>query len=98
MAENDTPLLERDTTIGTVRTAVNGTVGTAVLLLLNKLLGWELSLEDLLPYTPLALPVIAAGYRASLWAAERFPSLGWVLFGIRKRPAYPPPPPAPVLP
>lgn len=78
--------------VGAVRTSVHMTVLTAICSALAKWRGWTLQVDDLLPYTPLILPVAAAFYRLSRVLSDRWPWLGYVLFGIVKKPAYVDPP------
>ena len=77
-----------NTSTATLRTTVNGTVLTAVLALVAKFTGIEVTLEDVLPWTPIIVPIIAVFYRASLYLSEKFPKLGWVLFGRNTPPTY----------
>lgn len=78
--------------VGAVRTSANMTVLTALCALLAKWRGWTLQVDDLLPYTPIILAVTAGFYRLSRVMADRWPWLGYVLFGIVKKPAYVDPP------
>lgn len=78
----------KDTTTATIRTTVNGTVLTAVVALIVKLTGWEIDAEDLLPFVPVIVPIIAVFYRLSLWLTEKFPVVGYVLFGKPVTPKY----------
>jgi hypothetical protein len=74
--------------IATIRTTVNGTVLAAVLALIAKLTGWEVSTDELLPYVPALVPIIAVFYRVTLWLSVKFPSVAWVLFGKGEPPKY----------
>lgn len=77
-----------DTTTATVRTTVNGTVLTAVIALVVKITGWDITVEEVLPYTPLMVPIIAIFYRASRAIADKWPKIGVILFGPRATPTY----------
>jgi spore germination protein YaaH len=78
--------------VAVVRTTVQTTVLTAIAAVIFKVTGVDLKLEDLLPWVPIAAPVAAVFYRASRAIADRFPSIGYILFGIPRPPAYAPPP------
>ena len=86
-----------DTNTATVRTTVNGTILTAVIIGAAALFGWTIDVADLAPWLPVLAGAIAIFYRASLYVSERWPKLGFVLFGKTEAPAYSPlpPPPAP---
>ena len=78
----------QQSTTATIRTTVNGTILTAVVSLAYKLFGWEVKVDDLLPFLPLLAPCIAVFYRLSLYLSERFPAIGYILFGVNKSPSY----------
>ena len=86
-----------DQNVASTRTTVNTTVISLIVVLLNKYLNWDLTLEDLLPWMPLIVPVYFAAVRVSYFVAERYPQFARVLFGITKEPVYGAafPPPAP---
>jgi len=87
-----------DQNIASTRTTVNTTVLAMIVMLANKFLNWNLTVEDLLPWMPIIVPVYYAGVRVSYFLAERFPKVATVLFGIVKEPVYDtvfPPPPLP---
>lgn len=92
------PVEMTDTSTATVRTTVNGTILTAVIIGIANLFGWTIELADLTPFIPVLAGAILVFYRASLYVAERWPKLGYVLFGKTEAPVYSPlpPPPAPV--
>ena len=75
--------------IATVRTTVNTTVLAAILALIAKLTHWSVTAEDLLPYMPLIIPVVAAFYRVSLLLSQKFAWLGNILYGVPTAPIYP---------
>jgi hypothetical protein len=84
-------------TVGTVRTAVNGTVAATVvavvLAVLNAWRGWELDIDDplvVLVVVPAAGFTLGAIYRLSRVIADRWRWLGYVLFGIPRPPVYVP--------
>jgi len=77
-----------DTTIATVRTGWNTTIFAAFAALVYKLFGWEVKVEDLLPYLPVILPVAAAFYRLSRLISEKLPWIGYVLFGVNRPPSF----------
>jgi hypothetical protein len=79
--------------VATVRTTVNMTVLSALLAVLAKVFGWEVQVEDLLPYLPIFVPVIAAFYRLTRYLATKWTWLGVLLFGIDSPPSYDPPAP-----
>ncbi len=84
-----------DKNTATVRSGWQVGVFAALASILYKLTGWEISLEDLLPYSPVIAVVGAAFYRLSLVISEKLPWIGYVLFGNRKTPSgYTPPPDA----
>lgn len=84
--------------VGTVRTTVNTTILVAVAAVAAKVFDVDIEAEDLLPYVPIAIPVIAAFYRLSRAITDRWPQIGYVLFGNARPPSYPPAPPAPAPP
>ena len=85
-----------DTNTATVRTTVNGTILTAVIIGAAALFGWTIDVADLAPYLPVLAGAIAVFYRLSLYVSERWPKLAFVLFGKTTSPVYTPlPPPAP---
>lgn len=80
-------------TTATVRTTWNGTIVAALIVATAAIFGWDVNLDDLAPFLPVIGIFIGVFYRASLWAAAKWPSLGYVLFGKPATPAYPPPQP-----
>lgn len=84
-----------DTRTATLRTTWNGTLIAATSVAAAKLLGWEITVDDLAPFLPVIAVVIGVFYRASLAIAARWPMLGTILFGKTTAPEYSPlPPPA----
>lgn len=81
--------------VGTVRTTINTTILVAATALAAKVFSVKVEAEDLLPYAPIAVPVVAVFYRASRAITDRWPRIGYVLFGNARPPAYPPAPAAP---
>lgn len=79
-----------DTTTATVRTTWNGALVAGLLVAAANVFGWSLELADLTPWLPVITAFIAVFYRASLWVSERWPKLGWVLFGKVAKPSYVP--------
>lgn len=77
-----------DTKKATVRTTVNTTVLAAICALVYQLFGWSWTVDDLLPYVGLVAPVVAVFYRLSLWASKKWPTVGYILFGINEQPTY----------
>ena len=77
-----------DTRTATVRTTVNTTVLLYVAILFNWLFSWNITLDDLAPFAPIILGVVAVFYRLSLYVTARWPKLGWVLFGNKETPTY----------
>jgi hypothetical protein len=82
-----------DVNTATKRTTVNGTILTAVIIAAANVFGWNIEIADLAPFLPVFAAVILVFYRASLVVAEKWPSLGYVLFGSKRAPEYPPPAP-----
>jgi hypothetical protein len=78
----------KNTTTATIRTTINGTVLTAIAALITRLAHVDVSVDELLPYVPFAVPVIGVFYRASLWLTDKVPALGFILFGKRDEPVY----------
>jgi hypothetical protein len=70
----------KDETIATIRSTYNPALAGSVLLLLNRFLGWNLSLEDLVPYAPALAVGYGVFYRLSLWASTKSNFIGYVLF------------------
>lgn len=81
--------------VGTVRTTVNSTILVAIAAIAAKVFKVKVQAEDLLPYAPIAVPVVAIFYRLSRAITDRWPQIGYVLFGNARPPAYPPAPVAP---
>lgn len=79
---------KRNLNTATVRTTVNMLVLTAIVSVVARYTGWEVKVEDLLPYLPALAPVAAVFYRLSRYLTGRFPVLGWILFGSGKEPEY----------
>ena len=75
-----------DTTTATVRTGWNLTLFSAVVALVSKLTGWTLTVEDLLPFTPLVGIIGGVFYRFSRVLSEKVSWLGYVLFGSPRTP------------
>ena len=82
----------QDTTTGSIRTGVNGAVFTSLIVLLNAVFGWNITVSDLAPYLPLLSVVYAFFYRLSRLIADKVPGFGVLLFGVHKPPVYPSPP------
>lgn len=82
-----------DTTTATTRTTVNGTILTALIIAAANVFGWSIEMADLAPFLPVLAAVILGFYRLSLTLSERWPWVGYVLFGTKKTPTYPPPAP-----
>jgi cobalamin biosynthesis protein CobD/CbiB len=85
-----------DSNTATVRTTVNGTILTVIIIAVAAIFGWTIEVADLAPYLPVLAGAIAVFYRLSLVVSAKWPSLGYVLFGKAKAPTYselPPPPP-----
>ena len=80
---------------------MNTSIMASLVLLLNQIFNWNLTLNDITPYMPLIVGVIFFTYRLSLALASLSPWLGKVLFLINEPPSYtntPLPPPAPSSP
>lgn len=89
---SDATVLKSET-VGTVRTTVNVTILALIVSLIAKVTGWKVRAEDILPYVPLLIPVIAAFYRLSLYVAQKVTWIGVLLYGINSAPSYKPPAP-----
>ena len=83
-----TPDLSSPVNVSTKRTAVNITVIGYLVMVLNRIFGWHLTVtpDDLVWVAPLLGVVFGVGYRLSRWATTKWPGLGWVLFGSGKEP------------
>ncbi len=79
-----------DTSTATVRTTVNGTILTAIIIAVAAGFGWTIEVGDLAPYLPVLAAAIGVFYRLSLYISERWPKLGFVLFGKATSPSYEP--------
>lgn len=75
------------TATATVRSGWFIGVLTALVGFANKWFGWDLTVEQLLPYAPIAAVVGGAVYRAARALGDRYPIIGTILFGINKAPA-----------
>lgn len=86
----------KDTTVGTVRTGVNAAWFIGVVVAVCDLFGWTVNVDELTPHLVWILPTLGVlggiFYRASRAVGDSIPVLGWVLFGIKKQPAYVDPP------
>lgn len=78
----------KDTTTATVRTTVNTTVLAALGALLYKIFGWDIKVEDMLPFLPVIAAVVAVFYRLSLAVTAKWPVVGYILFGRTTPPTY----------
>lgn len=81
--------------VGTVRTTVNTAILVGLAAIAAKVFDVDVKAEDLLPYAPIAVPVVAVFYRLSRAVTDRWPQIGYVLFGNARPPAYPAALPAP---
>ena len=77
-----------DTTTATIRTTWNGTIVAGLIVASAAIFGWDISLDDLGPFLPVIAVAIGVIYRLSLALAEKWPKVGYVLFGRRETPAY----------
>lgn len=75
--------------VSTKRTAVNFTVITAIVGVIAKVTGWQLTIEpeDLIWLSPIIGVVGGVGYRLSRAITTKWPWVGWVVFGSGKEPA-----------
>lgn len=80
-------------TVGTVRTTTNVTIMSVILALIAHFTNWHVQADDLLPYVPIIVPVVAAFYRLSLFLSKKYAWLGVLLYGINAPPKYAPPAP-----
>lgn len=77
-----------DTNIATMRTTTNMSLLTVIVLILNKVFDWDITLDELLVFTPVIVPAILVFYRLSLYLTKKFPPVGYVLFGYKEAPTY----------
>ena len=84
----DAPVGPSDTAIATLRTTWNTSILTALSVAVYKIFGWKVTVDELLPYMPLIIPVVGVFYRASVAISGRWPMVGKILFGVNKTPAY----------
>ena len=81
---------QKSTNTATLRTGVNTAVFSAIVAVIAKVTGASIRVEDLAPWMPLLAPVIGAAaaifYRLSRVIADKWPSIGYVLFGTKKAP------------
>ncbi len=82
------PAQNSDRNTATIRTTVNLTVLTILSSLIFRVFGWEVSVDELAFWTPVIAPVAAIFYRASLVLSEKWPWLGYILFGKVRPPTY----------
>ena len=79
-----------DTLRASLRTGWFAGILTAFLGTINARFGWDLTVDDLLPFAPVVAIIAGVAYRASRVLADRWPSIGFVLFGSTKAPSYTP--------
>lgn len=73
--------------VATVRTTVNSTALLILASVGSHLFGWNVDLSD--PVVVAALAVVTPiFYRASRWACDKWPTLGYILFGKSATPEY----------
>lgn len=77
-----------NTTIATVRTTWNTTLLAIVASIIFKVTGWTITVDELLQFAPLLAPVVAIFYRASRVVADKWPKVGYILFGVNQQPEY----------
>lgn len=75
-----------DKNTATVRSGWQVGVLSAVVALVYKLTGWEVTIDQLLPYAPAIAVVAGVFYRLSRVLSEKLPWIGYVLFGNKKTP------------
>jgi uncharacterized membrane protein YczE len=73
--------------IATVRTTVNTTVLSLVALVLSRLFSVTIDVTDPL-FVGTVLLVTPVFYRASLWASDKWPAFGYILFGKNAKVNY----------
>lgn len=78
-----------DTLRASLRTGWFAGILTAILGTINARFNWDLTVDDLLPFAPVVAIAAGVAYRASRVLADRWPSIGFVLFGSTKTPTYP---------
>lgn len=80
-----------DNTVGWTRTTVNSLVAAALAWAIGNI-SWfdflgDIDLNDG-KFIVASAAITGVVWRLSMWATERFPDVGWVLFGIKKPPSY----------
>lgn len=86
----ETQLQKRDVAVATKRTAIPAFWFTVIVTGANQIFGWQVTLDELLPWTPALLIGYGVIYRAARWAEARFPTLGKIVFGTGETPQYDP--------
>lgn len=75
-----------DKSTATVRTGWNIGLFTAVAAIVYKITGWTITVEDLLPFSPVIAVMGGIFYRLSRLISDKAPWLAYVLFGSPKTP------------
>lgn len=73
-------------TTATIRTGWYIGVVTVVTAGASKLFGWTVEVEDLMPYAPAAAVGAGIVYRALLLAVNKWPWIGYIVFGDKQAP------------
>lgn len=80
-----------DLTRASLRTGWFAGILALVLGAVNRYTGLNLKVDDLLPLAPLAAVIAGVAYRASRVVADKWPTIGFILFGSTQTPTYTPP-------
>ena len=77
-----------DKMTGTVRTVVPAGWLALIVMVLNRVADWDLTLDELMPFLPIIMGGLGVFYRAARELEQRWPVIGRILFGSGKTPSY----------
>lgn len=78
--------MKTETGVASVRTGWHMAVFSAIAAFIYKISGVTITVDDLLLLSPAVGVVGGVFYRASRYFTEKYPALGYVLFGTKKTP------------
>lgn len=78
--------MKTETGVASVRTGWHLTIFSAIAAVIYKVSGVTISVDDLLVFSPAIGIVGGVFYRASRFLTDKYPALGYVLFGTKKTP------------